>query len=109
MANVEMVKLQLAMAFGQGAGTMLAEADALEGLLATNGHILTRALPTWEKSHWAFTELVRVLGQVAAARAASERHGRIRLTHIEYAMPAASDLCPCVEMNPERRNPPNHP
>jgi hypothetical protein len=97
MAQVETVKLQLAMAFGQGAGAMLAEGEALEGLLADKGAILSRALGNWEASHWAFTDLVRVLGQIAASRAASEKHGRIRWTDIEYALPAVMDLCPCLE------------
>jgi hypothetical protein len=96
MANVDTVKLQLAMAFGQGAGTMLANAEALETLLAEHGAILGSALTNWSASHWAFTELVRTLGQLSAARAAASGSPEIRWSDIEPSIAAVMEICPCI-------------
>jgi len=95
--NVELVKLQLAMAFGQGAGTMLAEKDALKSLLDENGKILLKAMDNWDESHWAFVELMRVLGQHASVIAIGAGHGRIKWTDIKHAIPAVMVDCPCVD------------
>jgi hypothetical protein len=93
--NVDTVKLQLAMAFGQGAGAMLADLEALETLLAERGDILTRAMKDWEASQWAFTALVRTLGQVSAVRAAVDGSPMIRWQHIDRSMSAVMSMCPC--------------
>jgi hypothetical protein len=95
--NVDTVKLQLAMAFGQGAGAMLADLEALDTLLAERGDILTRAMQNWEESQWAFTTLVRTLGQVAAARAAVEGSAVIRWPHVEASLAGVMSACPCIE------------
>jgi len=95
--SVELVQLQLAMAFGQGAGSMLAEPEALKTLLGENGDILKTAMGNWTASQWAFVELIRVLGQHAAARACANRHGRIKWEDINHAIPAVMVDCPCVD------------
>ena len=95
--NVDTVKLQLAMAFGQGAGTMRAHADALESLLSKEGAVLTLALRDWNGSHWAFTELVRLLGQHSATRAIVGRSALIRWVDIKASLPVIMDLCPCID------------
>ena len=95
--NVELVKLQLAMAFGQGAGSMLAETDALKSLLDENGDILKNAMANWDDSQWAFVELMRVLGQHSAAAACGSGHWRIKYTDLKHAIPAVMVDCPCVD------------
>lgn len=95
--NVEMVKLQLAMAFGQGAGSMLADSDALRSLLDENGDILKTAMGNWNDSRWAFVELIRVLGQHAASNACGAGHPRIQWPDIKRAIPVVMIECPCVD------------
>ena len=95
-ADIEAVKLQLAMAFGQGAGAMLANPDALQRLFTDNEHIITNALPDWEASQWAFTALVRNLGQLSAVRAAAAGRAEISWPDIEELLPETLQLCPCL-------------
>jgi hypothetical protein len=104
-SSIESVKLQLAMAFGQGAGAMLANTEALETLLAEEGEVLTRAMTDWNASHWAFTELVRVLGQLSAAHAAAAGSAEIRWPDIAASLQAVMTLCPCLEPGARLRNP----
>ena len=91
------MRLQLAMAFGQGTGSMIADADALDRLLSEQVKTITNASGNWNSSHWAFIELVRRLGQMSAARAAMERSAVIRWEHIAWAIPAVMELCPCLD------------
>jgi hypothetical protein len=94
-SEIDGVKLQLAMAFGQGAGAMLADPTALEKLLAEKGTLLDKALKNWDASRFAFTELVRTLGQVSATRAAARKGAAIMWTDIEESLPDVLELCPC--------------
>jgi hypothetical protein len=96
------MRLQLAMAFGQGAGHMLADADALDRLLLEQTTIIANAAAGWNTSHWAFIELVRRLGQLSATRAGMERSAVIRWEHIAWAIPAVMELCPCLDGPPAR-------
>ena len=104
-AENDAIKLQLAMAFGQGAGTMLANAEALETLLSEQGEMLATALNTWDKSRWAFTELVRTLGQLSAANAAAGGSAEIRWQDIKASIRPVLDLCPCFDPGRMLRNP----
>jgi hypothetical protein len=74
---------------------MLANADALDRLLAERGAILTNALGSWSASRWPFIELVRLLGQLSAARAAAAGSAEIRWVDIEPSLVPVLDLCPC--------------
>lgn len=103
--DIDAVKLQLAMAFGQGAGTMLANAEALQTLLAEEGDIIGNALGNWSASHWAFTELVRTLGQLSATRAAMGGSAEIRWADIAESLPAALGRCPCLDTAARVRRP----
>jgi hypothetical protein len=96
LAEHEAVKLQLAMAFGQGAGAMLANAEALDRLLAERGDILVNAMGNWNASRWPFIELVRLLGQVSAARAAAAGSAEIRWVDVAESIVPVLDLCPCL-------------
>ena len=95
MPNIEAVKLQLAMAFGQGAGAMLATPEALEALLAQEGDVLNRAMRNWNESRWAFTQLVRTLGQVSATNAAMSGSAEIRWSDISKSLGPVMTACPC--------------
>jgi hypothetical protein len=97
MANEssETIRLQLAMAFGQGAGSMLANADATDFALSTNQELIDRAIGDWDASKFAFIELVRLLGQIAATLAAVDRKAEIERRHIEAALPGVLLPCPC--------------
>jgi hypothetical protein len=100
-ANIEAVKLQLAMAFGQGTGVMLAETEALDTLLAEESEVLRSAMTSnWEANRWAFTELVRTLGQVSAVHAAVDGSATIRWKHVQKALPAVMVICPCSVRRP---------
>jgi hypothetical protein len=96
LAEKEAVKLQLAMAFGQGAGAMLANAEALDRLLAERGDILVNAMGNWSASRWPFIELVRTLGQLSAARAAAAGSAEIRWVDVESSIQPVLELCPCI-------------
>ena len=104
-ANVDGLKLQLAMAFGQGAGVMLANVEALETLLAERRQILTNAMETWAASQWAFTELLRTLGQLSATHAAAAGSPEIRWTDIEASLAPVLTLCPCFDPGARVRKP----
>ena len=102
-ASIDGVKLQMAMAFGQGAGAMLAEEEALEKLLSSEMEMVERAAGKWSTFHWAFLSLLRTLGQVASVRAAQDGRVRIRWVDIELSLPAVLGPCPSLELfDPER-------
>ena len=94
-AEIDGVKLQLAMAFGQGAGAMLASPEALETLLAKEGEVFNRAMRNWNQSRWAFIHLVRTLGQISATKAAMHGSAEIRWSDIEESLPSVMAICPC--------------
>jgi hypothetical protein len=97
MTSNETVRLQMMMAFGQGAGSMRASLDAIQWLMtdpSTSGDI-DRAAANWDASKWAFLDLIRVLGQIAATKAAVAGDWQIERTHLEQAIPAVRIGCPC--------------
>ncbi len=93
--SIETIKLQLAMAFGQGAGVMLASEEALNHLLSGNSDLIEQAAQNWNASHWAFVELVRVMGQMSANHAAANGSAVIRSQDIDACIHVMFDLCPC--------------
>ena len=95
-SEIDGVRLQLAMAFGQGAGSMLANGEALERLLEEQGGILDNALADWSASRFAFTELVRTLGHMSASRAATAGRAQIEWPDIDESLPEVLVLCPCA-------------
>jgi hypothetical protein len=101
--KIDGVKLQMAMAFGQGAGAMLAEEEALEKLLSAETEMVERAAAKWSTFHWAFLTLLRTLGQISAVRAAHAGRARIRWVDIELSLSAVLGPCPSLELfDPER-------
>jgi len=101
MANPSMdeVRLQLAMAFGQGAGVMMAAPDAMASGFSSQSTVVTRATENWELNRWALITLVRLSGQIAAAKAAVEGQTEIGSGHIQFAIEAVLGVCPCVARN----------
>ena len=97
MANesFDTIRLQLAMAFGQGAGSMLANSETLAFALSAHSGLIERAAGDWTASKPAFIELVRVLGQIAATRAVLDGKAEIEKQHIQEAIPAVLNVCPC--------------
>jgi hypothetical protein len=93
----ESIRLQLAMAFGQGAGVMLATPEALAFLSSEHASLVQRAVRDWTDSRFAFVELVRVLGQLSAAYAANDSKWEIEVAHVKKALPAVLGPCPCLK------------
>lgn len=98
MANEtsQAIQLQLAMAFGQGTGTMMASADVLTQGLSEQQEVIARAAGDWAASKFALFELVRLVGQIAAVHAAHDVSAEIQLKHVRIAIPAALQVCPCL-------------
>ena len=49
----------------------------------------------WNESHWAFTHLVRTLGQVSATKAAVDGSAAIRWSDIDESLAGVMAICPC--------------
>jgi hypothetical protein len=95
-SSVDAIQLQMAMAFGQGAGCMLANPEALAFALSENAGLIERARGDWVASRPAFIELVRMLGQIAATRAAVDGSPEIERRHVEFGLQAVLAACPCL-------------
>ena len=97
MANVsnEGIRMQMLVAFGQGTGCMFATTEALTMAFANSTALMDRASEDWGRSQWAFLQLVRLVGQTAAVRAAMDDSPEIRPQHIDQAMNMVLSLCPC--------------
>jgi hypothetical protein len=96
--SIETIRLQLAMAFGQGTGVMIASHEALSHLLSGNSSLIERAASNWQASHWAFVELTRLLGQMAASHAAARNAAVIQPEDIDACIEVMIDLCPCNDL-----------
>jgi uncharacterized membrane protein YfbV (UPF0208 family) len=97
MANpsVDEMRLQLAMAFGQGAGAMLASPEALTFALAKNASLIRRASADWDASQCAFMDLVRRLGQISATLAIVDKKPEIGKKHVMKGVAIVLNVCPC--------------
>src|SRR5262245_56560466 len=94
-ASIDTIRFQLAMAFGQGAGAMVANHDALSMLLSTQGALISRAASDWEATQWALIAFARLLGQLAATHAAAHNSAVIRTQDITAYIDLLLDMCPC--------------
>ena len=104
MPELETIKLQLAMAFGQGAGVMGASTEALHHVFATNSSLIEQAAESWGVSRWAFVELTRLLGQSSANHAMRNGSAIIRPQDIDAVINVVMDLCPCNALGITRVN-----
>jgi hypothetical protein len=101
--SFDAIRLQMAMAFGQGAGSMLASPEALSFALSGNADMIERAAGDWTASKPTFIYLVRVLGQIAAARAAMDGVAEIEPRHVEAGLTGVLQVCPCFVAPVTRR------
>lgn len=86
--------LQLAMAFGQGAGSLVAdEFTALEAGIRIQT-MLAAAFVNWADAEPTATALVRIAGQMAAQRAVQNGHHAIQSGDIDWDRIAA--FCRCA-------------
>ena len=79
------IGLQLAMAFGQGAGTMLATAEALLAAFETYAAAFENRAGNWQAFELRAIEYARALGQAAAWSALSQRRCIIDVADVRAA------------------------
>jgi hypothetical protein len=80
------IGLQLAMAFGQGAGTMLATSQALLAAFNPYAAAFENRAERWADFELRAIEYARALGQVAACAAANNRRCVIDVEDVQYAL-----------------------
>ncbi|HEX6464813.1 MAG TPA: hypothetical protein VFZ98_10180 [Vicinamibacterales bacterium] len=80
------IGLQLAMAFGQGAGTMLATSAALLAAFNPYAEAFKERVDNWAEYELQAVEYARALGQVAAYAAASNKRCVIDAPDVRYAL-----------------------
>jgi hypothetical protein len=98
MANesTEAIQLQLAVAFGQGTGAMMADPDAILFALSEQRTTIERAARDWTSTKHTLFQLVRLIGQIAAVHAAMDKKPQIEKAHVVIAIPIALEVCPCL-------------
>jgi len=84
--NAMDITLQLAAAFGQGAGVMLIEADALRPAYEAYAPHITRAVPFWDTDALTSVSVMRAMGAYAAHLALSDRRFVISRGDVESAL-----------------------
>ena len=80
------ITLQLAAAFGQGAGTMLFETGALRPAYDAYAPHLERELPFWNEDAVGSISMMRAMGAYAAHLALSDRRFVISRGDVEAAL-----------------------
>lgn len=80
------VTLQLAAAFGQGAGSVLIEADALRPAYEFYRENIARAVAHWEEDALSSVSVMRAMGAYAAHLALADRRFVINRADVEAAM-----------------------
>jgi hypothetical protein len=81
------ITLQLAAAFGQGAGTMLIETGALRPAYDAYAPHIARAVAHWEEDAPSSIAVMRGMGAYAAHRALSDGRFVISRGDVEAALP----------------------
>ena len=80
------ISLQLAAAFGQGAGVMLMDVDALRPAYNAYQEHIARAAPYWESDALTSVAVMRAMGAYAAHLALSEERFVISSGDVERAL-----------------------
>ena len=80
------ITLQLAAAFGQGAGTLLFETGALRPAYDAYAPHIARELPHWEEDALQSISVMRAMGAYAAHLAMSDRRFVINRGDVEAAL-----------------------
>ena len=84
------ITLQLAAAFGQGAGTMLIETGALRPAYDAYRSHIERELPYWEEDAASSIAVMRGMGAYAAPLALSDGRFTISRGDVEAALPVVT-------------------
>jgi hypothetical protein len=85
-SDFETMTWQLAMAFGQGAGTMLATSAAVSEAIAPYRQYLTGNTGSWNSVALLFIEYTRALGRLAMVNAASRGAAVIDAADVKKAL-----------------------
>ena len=80
------ITLQLAAAFGQGAGVMMIDTDALRPAVRAYADAIERSIPFWDTDAHGSIAALRAMGAYAAHRALSERRFTISREDVEAAL-----------------------
>jgi hypothetical protein len=86
--------LQLAASFGQGAGVLMIEADALAPVFGDYTTRLERSIPHWHEDAVSSIAVLRLMGAYAAHRALSERRVSITRDDVVAALEVVKHLPP---------------
>ena len=86
--DLQAIGFQLAMAFGQGAGTMLATSRALQAAFKPYDSAVRNRLGNWADAELRAVAFARALGHVAAVHAAGRGHCVIDVEDVEYGLDA---------------------
>jgi hypothetical protein len=82
------ITLQLAAAFGSGAGVMMIDADALRPAYDAYATRIERSIPYWETDAISSVAAMRAMGALAAHKCLSGRRLVITREDVEYALDA---------------------
>lgn len=86
--------LQLAASFGQGAGVLMIEADALGPVFGDYTARLERSIPHWHEDAVSSIAVLRLMGAYAAHRALSDRRVSITRDDVVAALEVVKHLPP---------------
>lgn len=86
--------LQLAASFGQGAGVLMIEADALGPVFGDYTTRLERSIPHWHEDAVSSIAVLRLMGAYAAHRALSDRRVSITRDDVVAALEVVKHLPP---------------
>lgn len=86
--------LQLAASFGQGAGVLMIEADALGPAFGEYSARLERSIPHWHEDAVGSISVLRLMGAYAAHRALSEQRVSITREDVTAALEVVQHLPP---------------
>ena len=84
--TTQTIGFQVAMAFGQGAGTMLATPAALRHAFSKYDAIFTRNVKRWPEYELVALEYARALGQQAAFAAARDNRCVIDVDDVQHGL-----------------------
>jgi hypothetical protein len=99
------ITYQLAMAFGQGAGTMLASAGAVSTAIAPFSETFSNNLAQWDDWALKSIEYARALGKLSSVYAAVNGAAVIQTAHVNWALEQIANNtvlplgpCNCIEL-----------
>jgi hypothetical protein len=85
-STFETITYQLAMAFGQGAGTMLASAGAVSTAIAPFSQAFSNNVNQWDDWALKSIEYARALGKLSSVYAAANGAAVIQTAHVSWAL-----------------------